>query len=570
MPNHIPRVGFPTLYHNVTTQLFQSIQGSGLTTVERTPQQSISPKKRDELRQRFYQRHRKSLRQAYLLSEPKTINYSILDNVTIDDHPFVNGFSESELLDESSVKTLNWFLVYVERRLQSHMLGCKLLLHSTYATDNPLMFTTEYIYKKRSNTLIRSSGQFTRFGSGPSLFFALLQNTPTLFMKPDRVETTLTQMFSNPLALHRSIAYNANKAIMVHLLTEETYQQKHMYDIWSRFKYDLNPERYQRAFVKAIQENFVTRKQFENYLLALSAGKVGEHLMLFYREALPQFNPLKPRFGRYTYDVSEIGREELHQMTWLLNIMIEKNLFYTPSVDLSKQVLASENKGRVTAKHDSSIVAIAANKERWREFDLNTHRLATQFDQNKMAKKFISLFVSTKRTYWWEPNGLDLPSLDSLNSIKEWTTLFSTKKQSYRIQRMPADLNYDTYRPNVLRTSSLLDEPFDAKYLPTSFVESATKQGDNWNQACLSHTERLSRALLLDTFAKSFYVLASQRELCDYVSYYLVRFGQVQADQLKELSQTFLEPVQRERLEQIEKDKDIDEQIDQVQKKKPE
>ena len=565
IPDHIPRVSFPTLYKNVKTLAFQSLQGAGIKTTQR-PKNVLSDEKRREGRLRFYQRHRLAWRSAYLLSDPETINYSLLDNVTIDDHPFVNGFYDSPLLDESSAEILTLFKQYVARMFRVHVLGSKLLLHSTYAADNPLMFKTEYIYKKVGNTVVRSSGQFTRFSSPTPLYLALLKEEPSLFMPPNKFETTQNKIFSHSLALQRSIAYNANKALMVHLL-KDTYQQDHMYDIWNRVKYNANPEKYQKAFVKSVQENFVTRKQFENYLVALSAGKVGEHLMLFYRDALPKFDPLKPRFGRYTYDVSEIGRHELHQMSWLLNIMIEKNLFYSPSVDLSKQLLTTESYSRYRSKYNTSIAAVAANKELWTAFDKSTTILATETDQNPIVNKFLSLFVKPNTTYWWEPNGLDLPSPGNVGSISSWTSLFSTKKQ-ISVQRMPANLNYDIYRPNVLRTASLLDSPFDAKYLPSSFVESVTKQGETWNQSSLNDTERLSRALLLDTFAKSFYILVGHRELCDHLSYHLVRSGKIQANQLKQISDTFLESAHRERFAQIEKDKEIDEQLGNVQKKK--
>ena len=563
MPNYIVRVGFPTFYHNVKTLIFKSIRGSGVTTVEYRPK-DIGLEKRQELRERFYQRHRKSWLKAYLLSDPEKINYSLLENVTIKDHPLANGLSENELLDEASAEDLQLFKDFVDRNFPVHMFGTKLLLHSSYASDNPLMFNTEYIYKKVANTIIRSSGQFTRFSSTTPIYLALLQDTPALYKQSNQIEAEFSQMFSNPLALHRSIAYNANKALMVYFLTE-TFEQEHMYDIWNRFKYDWNPEAYKKVFLKTVKENFVTRKQFENYLLALSGGKIGEHLMLFYREALPKWDPSKPRTGRYTYDVSEIGREELHQMTWLLNIMIEKNLFYSPDIDLSKQALTAEETARKAHHGNTSVVSIAANKERWHEYDRNIHRMSHKFDGSRFLKHLVALMLPPKSTYWWEPQGLELPSPGIQSSIKEWGTLFD-KRIPFRIQRWPVDLNYDTYRPNILRTGSLLESPFDAKYLPTSFVKLVTKQEGTWNQTCYSHTERLSRALLLDTFAKSFYVLAGHRELCDYLSYYLLRYGKVQANKLKQLSESFL----RVRLEQIKKDQEIKDQIEQIQKKKPE
>ena len=566
MPNHIVRVGFPTLYHNTKKFVYQSLQESQSTTSDRKPLTKNS-KIRRELRERFYQRHRKAWRTAYLLSDPKTIDYSLLNNVTVNDHPLVTGLSQTSLLDPVSAQNLQLFKDYVERVFKVHLFGCKLLLHSTYAVDNPLMFKTEYIYRKQKQTVVRSSGQFTRFRSRTPLYLKLLfQPSSTLFIQPNQIETALTQMLSNSLALHRAIAYNANKALMVHLLTD-TYQQDHLYDIWNRVKYDMNPEQYQRIFIKAIKENFVTRKQFENYLLALSAGKVGEHLMLFYREALPKYDPFKPRFGRYTYDVSEIGREELHQMSWLLNIMIEKNLFYSPNVDLSKQALISENKSRLVSKHNSSLIAVASNKELWSEFDRKTYGLTNRYDKGLFVHNFMKFFhAKPKRTYWWSPSELVFPSHPSkMSTINHWVRLFDRKP--FKVQRLPTNLQYDTYRANVLRTPSLLDAPFDAKYLPASFVESVTKQGGTWNQACFSTTERITRALLLDTFAKSFYILSSQRELCDYLSYYLIRRGKVQANQMKELCQIFLEPALAERLQQIEKDKAIDEMLEKLQKK---
>ena len=569
MPNHIVRVGFPTLYHNTKKFVYQSLQESQSTTSDRKPLTKNS-KIRRELRERFYQRHRKAWRTAYLLSDPKTIDYSLLNNVTVNDHPLVNGLSKTSLLDQVSAQTLQLFKNYVERVFKVHMFGCKLLLHSTYAIDNPLMFKTEFIYRKQKQTVVRSSGQFTRFRSRTPLYLKLLlQPSSTLFIQPNLLETALTQMLSNSLALHRAIAYNANKALMVHLLTD-TYQQDHMYDIWNRVKYDMNPEQYQRIFIKAIKENFVTRKQFENYLLALSAGKVGEHLMLFYREALPKYDPFKPRFGRYTYDVSEIGREELHQMSWLLNIMIEKNLFYSPTVDLSKQALVSENKSRLVSKHNSSLIAVAANKELWTEFDRKTYGLTNRYDKGLFVHNFMKLFrAKPKRTYWWSPDHAVLTSQLPAHPSKMWTMnhwvrLFDRKP--FKVQRLPTNLQYDTYRANVLRTPSLLDAPFDAKYLPSNFVEAVTKQGGTWNQTCFSTTERITRAILLDTFAKSFYILTSQRELSDYLSYYLIRCGKVQANQMKELSQIFLEPALAERLQQIEKDKAIDEMMQKLQK----
>lgn len=556
MPNHIPRVSFPTLYHKANLLVSQSLQNSQVTKTTRKPSKKDATVRR-KLRERFYQRHRKVLRAAYLLSDPKTIDYSLLNNVTINDHPLVNGLKQTSLLDQASCETLQLFKNYVERVFKFHMFGCKLLLHTTYSIGNPLMFKTEYIYRKQNEMLVRSSGQFIRFRSRTPLYLQLLLQS-TLFVQPKRVEKKLTRMFSNSLALHRSVAYNASKALMVHLLTD-TYQQDHMYDIWNRVKYEMGPEQYKRIFIKAVKEHFVTRKDFENYLLALSAGKVGEHLMLFYREALPQYDPFKPRFGRYTYDVSEIGKQELNQMSWLLNIMIEKNLFYSPTVDLSKQALVAENRSKMVSKHNKSIVSVAVNKELWSEFDRKTYGYINKYEKGLFYHNFMKLFrAKPKQTYWWSTTEMLLPSHpDSSTTIVHWVNLF--ERIPYKMTQVPKDLHYDTYRANILRTPSLLDSPFDAKYLPPNFVEWATKQGGTWNQHRFSTTERITRAILLDTFAKSFYILTSQRELCDHLSYYLFRHGKIQANQIKKLCEIFLEPELSDRRRQREKNKEIDE-----------
>ena len=554
VPEYIPRFSFEDLYADVTKMILQPVGKTGSQRIlKRKTASKLSDEERKKRRAEFYSRHRKELRKAYLFSDPTSIKYSLFKNKNIKDHPFANGFLKSDLLDKKSGEILQLFTEYVKRTFNVHLFGSKLLLNSTLFINNPLSFSTQYIYRKEKNTLIRSEAQFATFQSKTPFVLSLLKEKPTLFITPEQIQTKFQKLFSNHLALHRSLAYNANKAIMVHFLTD-TYEQDHMYDIWARFRYDFEPEQYQKVFIKAVKDHLITRKQFENYLLSLAAGKVGEHLMLYYRNELPKFDPLKRRTGRYTYDVSKIGAQELYQMSWLLRIMIEKNLFYSPDIDLSKQVLTSEVQTRSTGKLDTSIVSVAVNKEFWVEFDKKTSRLMTKFDKNTIGKKILSLLIPQHGTYWWEPKGLvDLGPAKKRNSIVSWRSLFM--KQPIPLQRMPAHLNYDTYRPNVLKTESLLDAPFDAKYLPPEFVQSATKLSANWNEGSRIDTERLLRALLLDAFSKTFYILIAQRELSDYLSYYLLLNGKMQANTLKKISQTFLEPIEKSRLEQLELNK---------------
>ena len=556
MPEQVKRVSFPQLYENIDRFLLRGVGSESKTRMIYWENKGrLTREEKLKKRYEFYKKHRKKLRLAYLLTDPKKINYEFLPNKKIEDHPFVNGFSNTSLLSNESAQTLELGMKFMKRLYKPNLFGAKLLLNTPLFINNPFAFQTEFIYEKRNDLLVRSKTQFVRFSSHvPMMVKLLTDENPTFFLTEEEADNKFHQIFSNHLALHRSLAYNASKAIMVHLLTD-TYEQEHVYDMWNRFRYDYDPEKYKRRFLKAVKENFNTRKDFENYLLALSAGKIGEHLMLFYREQLPTLDPLKPRQGRYSYDISEIGKEELKQMKWLLNIMVEKCLFYDPNVDVVKQVLTAENEDRSASRHDLSVGAIASNYERWDEFDKRISRLYEMFDENIVKKYLHKLRLPPAYMHWWEPSGVEAPLSSKYNSIREWRKLF-VRMETVKLQKWPEDCGYDRYKSNYLKTRTFLETPFNDKDLPAEFVELVKKDRHTWNQECLSLGSRISRALLLDTFAKSAHVLSGQRELHDHLSYYLLRYGRISANQIKQMSHTFLEEWEKEAITRVKFEKE--------------
>ena len=240
------------------------------------------------------------------------------------------------------------------------IIGYWLLIDSAYNIDNPMAIRIKKIYVQHESEqeadYMDSNFQRICPSNRNLVNYNLITSFESSTILPQHTKkcaTLQSQFFGDELMLQRAAYYNAGKALVIGLLEDNLFDAL-VLTLWSNIK-TLHQGRFtQETFVQSLASQLIARRQFESYLLALIAGKAGEHMLLTNYQA----NLIEVNGERKSLNYSDIGLEELQQMGWLANIMVEKGLYYhidsaflnqtmVPSVPnvLNKINLAESNEG---------------------------------------------------------------------------------------------------------------------------------------------------------------------------------------------------------------------------------
>ena len=361
------------------------------------------------LRTIFYKKNKKFIRYLYLLNKQTNIklffikkqkNYSILKN----------------------------FYNYINRLFKVHIFSCCILIFSTYIFNNPLIFSFHFLYNYlkfkinikynfiKTNKLILTLNKnyiifkynnilkykliFYNFKLTNNIYFNInkkfFYKKDTIFSKNNialnckqNSNFSILSPFSYLFKIKKNKKYNNKKNffneysrniykkqqnIQQLLLNDSIFISRMSYylggkaliltilkkhiknlDYLNLFSHKFEKNKIKNNFViKQFIEKLITKEEFENYLLFIITGKISE---------------IKFLLNNNLINISNISIDELKEIGWLLNIIINNNFFYKPiKYQLIKQTLIQDFKSSFTINNKK---IIKNKKKRIHNFNKN-------------------------------------------------------------------------------------------------------------------------------------------------------------------------------------------------------
>ena len=304
------------------------------------PKPKPKPPLEDEFAQRIYDQRKEDLRLQFLLKPYRKPKNPFAEKKGIDYFEFLVQDTENE----TNMEIFQNFKRYSERAFQPHLFGLRLLMDSPYIIRNPLMFRLAPIKVNLNDQEITSNFNWAHFNNKHVMDFNYIKmanssyQSQTLFdsiMQKNRLHMNELQQqwFGDSLGLQRSIYYTAGKAVILSLLKTDLFDGVDL-NVWNNIKSLKELHSSENRFIQNIAGQLITKSQFENYLLALIAGKVGEHFLL-------------ASHNKKNY--SNLGMDEILKMNWISKIMVENGLLYSSVSSLTK---LNFNQPLITSRND--------------------------------------------------------------------------------------------------------------------------------------------------------------------------------------------------------------------------
>ena len=392
---------------------------------------------------------------------------------------------------------------YVNRIIQNQSLGWVLLFNSTCLIQNSFfLFSLQTQNKKNLNFIYYN------------LLFLNKTGSQTLLKWQNFNLLNQSFLFGDSLFINRSAYYLSGK-VLTNVASRVEKRIDEPISLWSftgsvqtRQKKTSDP-----SFGIGTQGKnsklFLTKIQFENFILSLIAGKATETLMLANQLGIEKKNE------------STIGILELKELGLLIKLMGEKYLFYSQKQLNHKQININLLENEKQINQDEFLFL----KELATLFEIQNKTL-TNLPNNPLRS--YDQFQSIDQP-WWQLNSINL--LASFNlKYGEWYRLFlAEEQQNFRNIEWIAP---DTYFHNQLNNSHLilnktnllsqnkektnyfLNRVFVSKYIQFSKL--------NWNQIQLLESESVASYFLFESFNKSFNLLDRNREGIDSLVYSLI------------------------------------------------
>ena len=314
-------------------------------------------------------------------------------------------------------------------------------------------------------------------------------------------------ILNDSLFINRSSYYLGSKALLLNIL-KQPIQHLNYFNLWL-IKNKFNKNKIKKdSFVKILIKKLITKQEFENYLLFIITGKISE---------------IKFLLNNYLIDFSNIAVDDLKEIGWLLNIMINKNCFYNKlKLKLFKQILIQDLKNSIKINNKK----LFKNKMTNIKFEHKLILLKTKFNKKFLInKKNFSNLKNQKFTfwnlipYWWEPtlkiknNNINYGSFSKSNKFNFLTLLYKTSfKYKYYYNGINNKLK-KTQNPNLQ-----LNKYF---YFNITLLENLFKSELNWNNFLLIEYYIFISNILFSLINNIFNLLNKNSELLDYFSYYI-------------------------------------------------
>ena len=260
-------------------------------------------------------------------------------------------------------------------------------------------------------------------------------------------------------------------------------------------------------------KKLINKEDFENYLFFIINGKISEIKMLL---------------DNNSKNFSSFAIDDLKELSWLLNIMVNKNNFYNIlGSKLLKQVLIQNSKNSFK-KNNKQIINNSYNKK-----DLS-NLLINKFDKSFLLNKKISLNNNSQNfnlwsiiPYWWEPN-LKLKN----NNIMHWSFKKSKKvnsltlllKKSSKYYYFSNNYNNDSNYFLVNNNFSNDKDTFlsSNKINNYNFINNCFKSEISWNNILIIEYYILISNLTFNLLFNCFNLLELNTEFVDYLVYYIL------------------------------------------------
>lgn len=447
-------------------------------------------------RNKFYQKYRKYLRILYLLQNKNINNINLKKNKL--------SLTLEKLINSTQ---LNKFNCYINRIFKMHLFGCQLLTNSTCSIKNLLIFSFQF--KK----VLFSHQHLIKYKLLYSSTNYLLNNHFNLYKIPNFI-------FNNSFDLNRILYCISGKTLIFALLNESNLNLKRL-SFWKILQPISEKNNESKKFFQNLFNNCIIKKQFENYLLFLISGKATEISII-----------QNYMFTNY----SNLENYDLQKISWLMSIMIEKNLFYN-SIKISnlkqiniKQIQRKIKSNKLNTNLLSKKNAFNKNKFSLNLFEKRLNLLVALFDKHiKNTNNFRQIESWHTMPYWWESKIKNqiLIKKKLNNFYGNWYNFFMlapAKKIQNKI--LAKFTSYDFYFYNLLNNLTSLKNNSNKQKLIAFFNKKKISYihdfSVNWNQLQLIESNYIIANLLFESFNKTFKIIEKNKELLDCFAYYFL------------------------------------------------
>nr|YP_009927343.1 ATP-dependent zinc metalloprotease FtsH [Ulva compressa]ARO34841.1 ATP-dependent zinc metalloprotease FtsH [Ulva compressa] len=527
----------------------------------------IKKNKRSRLKQIsrtiFYKKNRKFIRSLYLLNKKGHVNKLIIDKKQKD--YFINKFNK-----------------YINRLFKVSIFSSRILLFSTYIINNPLTLSFNLFYNysknllhyklyyfnnkvnklninndlvfdknfinfkynnilkykiinynfKLTNSIVlinnkkfyyennkifslnkTSNNKFIENNFNTTKPYLNTKNYFTLYNKVSLKKQSRIQqfLFSDSSFINRISYYIGGKALILTVL-KKPISNVNTINLWS-VKNKLNFKTKKKLFIENSIKKLINKEDFENYLFFIINGKISEIKMLL--------DTNSKNFSNFAID-------DLKELSWLLNIMINKNNFYkTLKSNLLKQALIQNSKSSFK-KNNKQII-----KNNYNETQL--YLLINKFDKSFLLNKKTWLNFNSQKfnfwsiiPYWWEPNlKLKNPNIMhwSFKKSKKINSLNLLIKQSSKYYYFSN--NYNNNSNNFLINNNFIicnNNRFlsSNKISNSNFINKVFEPEIKWNNILIIEYYILISNLIFNLIFNCFNLLELNIEFVDYLIYYIL------------------------------------------------
>ena len=463
-------------------------------------------------RHEFYTRHAARNRRYYLMT--------VLDRAT-----YVRGRGdESETIadvmgdDRDGVEAYTTLLKLSRRVFKRHLFGSTLLSHSGLACHPLVGCGVSPTYVNRGGQLIASDVRFSRYANlAPLTDHLATRGHETIFTSPRQAAHRVQQaMFADAYGSQRNAYYNAAKAL-IRARTNRRADDEHVYHMWSLLRNDERPPS-EQEFVNTILQVCSSKGEFEGYLSGLLAGRVGEHWLIRGRQHV----------------ASDLGNVATRHVGWLLNVMIENNLYYRSTFQWLKQTATESLRQFYMKTHNvERIQHDEVQKEvRRREKQNDPGRFFTR--RGAVFRSWVRGAVGIER--WWRFELARARKKRLGTADERWF-----RDRAERLRRVYVQRKFMVNSATVKTGLTAPDLPGLDRTYESFLREFLGYFRASANQQLTSESESLRVYLMFEVYELINHYLDDHRALFDYLIFQIMTRGELDDTQVQQLVSRMLE-----------------------------
>lgn len=452
---------------------------------------------------------------TYIINNPLTLSFNLFYNYSKNLLYYKLYYFNNKIYKSN----INNDLVFDKKFINfkyNNILKYKIINYNFKLTNNIVLISNKKFYyennkifslnKNLHNKLIGNNFNTTKQYLNTKNYFTLYNKAS--LKKQSRIQQLI---FSDSSFINRICYYIGGKALILTVL-KKPISNVNTINLWS-VKNKLNFKTKKKLFMENSIKKLINKQDFENYLFFIINGKISEIKMLL--------DTNSKNFSNFAVD-------DLKQLSWLLNIMINKNNFYkTLRSNLLKQVLIQNSKSSFK-KDNKKIIKTNYNQKQ-------LYLLINKFDKSFLLNKKTLLNFNSQKfnfwsviPYWWESN-LKLKN----NNIMHWSFKKSKKINSLTLLLKQSSKyyyfsnNYNNNSNNFLINNNFIS--YDNNQFLSSnkisnynFINKVFESEINWNNILLIEYYILISNLIFNLIFNCFNLLELNIEFVDYLIYYIL------------------------------------------------